>query len=178
MQYCANWIAHWQGTGLVLHNINLLDFRTESIENCGLCSKINFIKPPSAKSVSLFNPSLFLHRGKANMFWLSSSLATLNLKVPCCHLKVKTRPFWQICSIFEIGLPLAERLPEQLCWGGKEASEFKLIYDADNSYEISIIDVRDDLIDITSTIEWLQANYFNDNSFKSYLSILAIIRSH
>jgi hypothetical protein len=48
----------------------------------------------------------------------------------------------------------------------------------DNVNEKFIIDNMNYLIDITPTIEELRANYYNDNSFKSYLNILVVISSH
>ena len=44
--------------------------------------------------------------------------------------------------------------------------------------EKKLVDNMDYLNDITPTIEELRANYYNDNSFKSYLNVLVVITSH
>ncbi len=41
-----------------------------------------------------------------------------------------------------------------------------------------IIDNMEYLVDITPTIEILRSNYYNDNTFKSYLNALVVITSH
>ena len=41
-----------------------------------------------------------------------------------------------------------------------------------------IIDNMKYLINITPTIETLRSNYYNDNTFKSYLNVLVVITSH
>ncbi len=57
---------------------------------------------------------------------------------------------------------------------------YKLMNNDDNVNEKFIIDNMNPshLIDITPTVEELRANYYNDNSFKSYLNILVVISSH
>lgn len=55
---------------------------------------------------------------------------------------------------------------------------YKLMNNDDNVNEKFIIDNMNYLINITPTIEELRANYYNDNSFKSYLNILVVISSH
>ena len=44
--------------------------------------------------------------------------------------------------------------------------------------EKKLVDNMDYLNDITPTIEELRANYYNDNSFKSYLNVLVVRTSH
>ena len=48
----------------------------------------------------------------------------------------------------------------------------------DDVDEKFIIDNMDYLKDITPTVETLRTEYYNDNSFKSYITALVVITSH
>ena len=54
----------------------------------------------------------------------------------------------------------------------------KLINNDDDIDENFIIDNMDYLKDITSTIEELRTEYYNDSSFKTYVNVLVVITSH
>jgi hypothetical protein len=54
----------------------------------------------------------------------------------------------------------------------------KLMNNDDDIDEKYIIDNMDYLNDITSTIETLRTEYYNDSSFKTYLNVLVVITSH
>ena len=54
----------------------------------------------------------------------------------------------------------------------------KLINNDDDIDEKFIIDKMDYLKDITSTIEELRTEYYNDSSFKTYVNVLVVITSH
>ena len=58
-----------------------------------------------------------------------------------------------------------------------ETELYNLFHDKDID-EKFIIDNMNYLIDIEPTIQTLRANYYNDNSFKSYLTVLTVITSH
>jgi hypothetical protein len=54
----------------------------------------------------------------------------------------------------------------------------KLMNNNDDIDEDYIINHMEYLKDITSTIETLRAEYYNDNSFKTYINVLVVITSH